>query len=91
MTRKGKVGLRDSAAKKRLPELKEEIFPAEQEPIICRVETVRGGTVLTADLLNSFRAAVTRLGSLGSLLMRFRAGSRQWSYMNCDPCVRDLS
>lgn len=36
MTRKGKVGLRYSAAKKKLPELKEEIFPTEQEPIICQ-------------------------------------------------------
>lgn len=34
MTRKGKVGLRYSAAKKKLPGLKEE-FPAEQEPITC--------------------------------------------------------
>jgi hypothetical protein len=36
MTRKGKVGLRYSVAKKKLPEPKEEIFPAEQEPIICQ-------------------------------------------------------
>lgn len=102
MTRKGKVGLRSSAAKKKLPELKEEIFPAEQEPIICQAfpwSPWRGA--LPADLLNSFRVAMTWLSSLGSSLMghrwTFRAaeqsqgsgGSRKESkgllWMNCDP------
>jgi hypothetical protein len=60
MTRKGKVGLRYSAAKKKLPELKEEIFPARQEPIICQdilPNPPKGAFCSLQDILNSFQVA----------------------------------
>lgn len=78
MTRKGKVGLRYSVAKKKLPELRKEYSQQSRNPSSVRfpLKQSEGGIVLAAGRLNSFRAAKTWLGSLGSSLLRSRPCTR---------------